>query len=171
LTSGADGSDALPQGQGDARSGAKTAPDTHLSEAPVASEAVFDGQFLKVFRDTVRLPDGGTAVREIVRHPGAVMIVPIADDGRLVVERQHRHPIGQVLIEFPAGKIDPGESTLRCAQRELLEETGFRAREWAHAGRMHNAPRIPPNSSRSGSRAASPLASSGSTRASSSKCC
>ena len=126
MTSGPDGSDALPQGQGDARSGAKAAPDSHLSEAPVASEAVFDGQFLKVFRDTVRLPDGGTAVREIVRHPGAVMVVPIADDGRLVVERQHRHPIGQVLIEFPAGKIDPGEDRRACAERELREETGYK---------------------------------------------
>jgi ADP-ribose pyrophosphatase len=68
------------------------------------------------------------------------MIVPITDDGRLVVERQHRYPLDMVLVEFPAGKLDPDETTLQCAQRELLEETGFRAREWAYGGRMHNAP-------------------------------
>ena len=114
--------------------------DPHLVELQVASTRIYDGDFLKVYRDTVRLPGGGTAPREFVRHPGAVMIVPIADDGRLVLERQHRYPLGQVLLEFPAGKIDPGESTLGCAQRELLEETGYRAREWACAGRIHNAP-------------------------------
>jgi len=114
--------------------------DSHLVEARIASTGVYDGHFLKVLRDTVRLPDGLGAEREYVRHPGAVMIVPIADDGRLILERQYRYPLGQVLLEFPAGKIDPGESTLHCAQRELLEETGYRAREWALAGRMHNAP-------------------------------
>ena len=114
--------------------------DAHLVEARVASTSVYDGHFLKVFRDTVRLPGGCTAQREFVRHPGAVMVVPLADDGRLVLERQHRYPLDRVLLEFPAGKLDPGESTLHCAQRELLEETGYRAREWAHAGRMHNAP-------------------------------
>jgi ADP-ribose pyrophosphatase len=119
---------------------ATTSDDRHLAEARIASASAYDGRFLKVFRDTVRLPDGQVAEREFVRHPGAVMIVPIADDGRLVVERQYRYPLGQVLLEFPAGKIDPGESTLHCAQRELLEETGYRAREWANAGRMHNAP-------------------------------
>jgi ADP-ribose pyrophosphatase len=114
--------------------------DPHLVETRIASTSVYDGRFLKVFRDTVRLPDGLPGEREFIRHPGAVMIVPIADDGRLVVERQHRYPIDQVLLEFPAGKIDPGEATLDCARRELLEETGYRALEWAHAGRMHNAP-------------------------------
>jgi len=134
-----DGFDKTPAGQGPAESAADAA-DPHLVEAKVASTSVYDGAFLKVFRDTVRLPGGGTATREFVRHPGAVMVVPIADDGRLVIERQHRYPLDQVLLEFPAGKLDPGETTLHCAQRELLEETGFRAREWAHAGRMHNAP-------------------------------
>ena len=114
--------------------------DEHLVERRIRSESVYEGHFLKVRRDEIRLPGGKTAWREHVVHPGAVMIVPIADDGQLVVERQHRYPIDQVLLEFPAGKLDPDETSLHCAQRELREETGFRAREWAYAGRLHNAP-------------------------------
>jgi len=114
--------------------------DAHLVERLVRSESVFDGNFLKVRRDQVRLPDGHLASREHVVHPGAVMIVAIADDGQLVVERQHRYPLDHVLLEFPAGKLDPGETTLACARRELLEETGYSARDWAYAGRLHNAP-------------------------------
>ena len=114
--------------------------DEHLVERRVRSTSVYDGKFLQVRHDEVRLPGGQSATRDYVVHPGAVMIVPITDDGRLVVERQHRYPLDRVLLEFPAGKLDPDETTLRCAQRELLEETGFRAREWAFAGRMHNAP-------------------------------
>ncbi len=72
-------------------------------------------------------------------HPGAVMVVPLLDDGRLVMERQYRYPMARVLLEFPAGKIDPGESPFACALRELAEETGYRAREWARAGVLHNA--------------------------------
>lgn len=113
--------------------------DEHLVERRLRSESVYDGDFLKVRRDTVRLPTGKTAQREYIVHPGAVMIVPIADDGRLIVERQHRYPLDRVLLEFPAGKLDPNETTQHCAQRELREETGFLAREWAYAGRMHNA--------------------------------
>jgi ADP-ribose pyrophosphatase len=113
--------------------------DGHLREDLVSSEQIFKGRLLDMRRDTVRLPDGSTATREYVVHPGAVMVVPILDDGRLVVERQYRYPLGQVLTEFPAGKIDAGESTWICAVRELSEETGYRAREWARAGLLHNA--------------------------------
>jgi ADP-ribose pyrophosphatase len=111
--------------------------DRHLVETTVSQEQLLRGQFLHVVRDHVRLPDGSPATREYVVHPGAVVVIPLLDDGRVVLERQHRHPIGQVMIEFPAGKLDAGEDRRACAQRELREETGYTAREWAHAGLMH----------------------------------
>ena len=110
-----------------------------LTEHPVASEPLFKGSFLSAYRDTVRLPDGSHATREYVQHPGAVVVVPLLDDGRVVVERQFRYPVGREMIEFPAGKLDAGEDPLRCGQRELLEETGYTARAWARAGAMHLA--------------------------------
>jgi ADP-ribose pyrophosphatase len=110
--------------------------DKHLIEHAVAREELLKGRFLHVVRDTVRLPDGGSATREFVLHPGAVAVVPMLDDGRLVMERQYRHAAGGVMIEFPAGKLDPGEGALACGQRELLEETGYVAREWAYAFTM-----------------------------------
>ena len=115
------------------------AADVHLREETIDSEQVFLGKLLDVRRDHVRLPNGATSTREYVVHPGAVMIVPMLDDGRLVVERQYRYPLSRVMLEFPAGKIDPGESRLTCAMRELAEETGYRAAEWARAGILHNA--------------------------------
>src|SRR6478736_2014649 len=111
--------------------------DRHLIEEKVAGEEILKGHFLHAFRDTVRLPDGHEATREYVIHPGAVMIIPMLDDGRLVLERQFRYPMGRVMIELPAGKLDPGEDVLACAKRELLEETGYTAREWARAGVLH----------------------------------
>jgi ADP-ribose pyrophosphatase len=111
--------------------------DEHLIERKLASQELFKGNFLHAFRDTVRLPDGKQATREYVTHPGAVMMIPLLDDGRLVLERQFRYPMGQVMIEFPAGKLDHGEDPLTCAKRELLEETGYSAGEWARAGLLH----------------------------------
>ena len=111
--------------------------DAHLREEGTASELLLQGNFLRAMRDTVRLPDGQTATREYVIHPGAVVVVPLLDDGRVVLERQYRHPLREVMIEFPAGKIDPGEDRLACAKRELLEETGYVAAEWAFAGTLN----------------------------------
>lgn len=113
--------------------------DPHLREHGLGGVVLSRGRFLEVRRDDVRLPDGNQATREYVVHPGAVAIVPMLDDGRLVLERQFRYPVGRVLLEFPAGKIDPGEDTLACARRELLEETGYHASQWARAGVVHNA--------------------------------
>lgn len=111
--------------------------DAHLVETRLASTEILKGHFLHAMRDTVGLPDGTQATREYVIHPGAVMIVAQGDDGRLVLERQYRYPVQAVMVEFPAGKLDPGEDSLACAQRELLEETGYSAREWARAGVLH----------------------------------
>jgi ADP-ribose pyrophosphatase len=111
--------------------------DRHLREDTVSSDTVYQGHFLALRRDQVKLPDGKLAAREYVVHPGAVMVVPILPDGRLVMERQYRYPVRQTMIEFPAGKLDAGEGGLACAQRELLEETGYSARKWAKAGVMH----------------------------------
>ena len=88
-------------------------------------------------RDRVRLPDGGEATREYVVHPGAVLMLPILADGRLVLERQFRYPVDRVMLEFPAGKIDPCETPLATAQRELREETGYAADTWEHLGTVH----------------------------------
>ncbi len=114
-------------------------PDRDLTEHRTGGKTLFEGSFLKAYRDNVQLPDGTHATREYVSHPGAVVVVPLLDDGRLLMERQYRYPVGLHMIEFPAGKLDAGEDPLVCAQRELLEETGYSAREWARAGVMHLA--------------------------------
>ena len=111
--------------------------DAHLVETRIASEDVFDGKLLHVKRDTVRLPDGKTATREYIAHPGAVMIIPRLPDGKLLLERQFRYPLARIFIEFPAGKIDPGEDPATTAARELLEETGYTAERWSHIGTLH----------------------------------
>ncbi len=116
---------------------APTPNDMHLAEVTVSSEPVFDGLLLHVRRDVVRLPDGKPATREYIVHPGAVLMVPVLADGRLVVERQYRYPVGRVFLEFPAGKLDPGESALVTAQRELIEEAGYRAAAWTWLGVIH----------------------------------
>jgi len=119
--------------------GPKASPDdAHLTETEVASESVFDGKLLHVRRDTVRLPDGSLATREYVVHPGAVLVIPVLPDGRLVVLRQFRYPVGAVFVEFPAGKLDPGEAGLATAQRELAEEAGYTATTWTPLGRIHS---------------------------------
>jgi ADP-ribose pyrophosphatase len=113
--------------------------DSHLRETRIDGELAYDGHFLKVTRDRVRLPDGAETEREIIRHPGAVVILPLLPDGRVLLERQFRYPNDRVFIEFPAGKIDPGEDPLACAKRELQEETGYTAAEWNFVCTIHNA--------------------------------
>jgi len=110
-----------------------------LAETFLDGEEVYSGRLLKVRRDRVRLPDGSESAREYIRHPGAVAIVPLLEDGRVVLERQFRYPVGQVFVEIPAGKLEPGEDPLVTGKRELLEETGYVAREWRRLGLIHNA--------------------------------
>ncbi len=121
------------------KAGSPAPADAALREDCIGTTQVYQGHFLDVRRDEVRLPDGRTAHREYIVHPGAVMIVPLLDDGRLVVERQFRYPMTRVMLEFPAGKLDGTEDPWHCAIRELAEETGYSAREWARAGILHNA--------------------------------
>ena len=111
--------------------------DQHLREERIAGEDIYDGIFLKMKRDTVSLPNGQKAVREYLTHPGAVAIVALLDDGRVLLERQYRYPIAKACIEIPAGKLDPHENPLLCAQRELAEETGYTAKKWSYIRRIH----------------------------------
>lgn len=113
--------------------------DRHLKEVQVTSEPAYDGHFLKVQRDTVRLPDGKETEREYIKHPGAVVVLAVFEDGSILLERQFRYPLHRVFIEFPAGKIDPGEDPLACAKRELEEETGYTASDWKFVCTIHNA--------------------------------
>ena len=109
-------------------------PLAKLTEEKISGGVAYAGSFLKVHRDAVRLPDGSRGEREYIRHPGAVLIVPLFDDGRVLLERQFRYPHGKEFIEVPAGKRDPGEDPLQTAKRELLEETGYVAAGWQHVG-------------------------------------
>jgi len=112
--------------------------DVHLTETMVESHEVFDGALLHVRRDTVRLPDGSLASREFIVHPGAALVVPVLPDGNLIAVRQFRYPVGAVFLEFPAGKIDPPESALATARRELTEEAGYVAARITPLGRIHS---------------------------------
>jgi ADP-ribose pyrophosphatase len=110
-----------------------------LEEERIGGEVVFRGRLLEVHRDRVRLPDGKEGVREWIRHPGAVAIVALFDDGQVLLERQFRYPLRRVFVEIPAGKLEADEDPLETGKRELLEETGYAAREWRKLGHIHNA--------------------------------
>lgn len=110
-----------------------------LEEKYVSGEEVYRGEILSLQCDVVRLPNGAQALREYIRHPGAVAILALFDDGRVLLERQFRYPHHRDFIELPAGKRDPGEAPLETAQRELLEETGYVAAEWQRLGEIQNA--------------------------------
>lgn len=111
--------------------------EVHLEEKKVTSKLVHDGIYLKMYQDQVSLPNGNLAIREYLEHPGAVAIVPMFDDGSILMERQYRYPLSRAILEIPAGKLDVGEDPLECAKRELKEETGFEADEWILLGRIH----------------------------------
>lgn len=111
--------------------------DSHLREERISGEDIYGGIFLKMKRDKIALPSGEEAVREYLTHPGAVAIVAILDDGRVLLERQYRYPIAKACIEIPAGKLEIGEDHLLCAKRELEEETGYTARKWSYIRRIH----------------------------------
>ena len=112
-----------------------------LAEKQTASEDIFDGIILHVKRDTVELPNGNTSIREVIRHIGAVCVIPVNENNEVIVERQYRYPLDRVILEIPAGKLDaPDEDRLSAIQRELREETGYTADEWIPLGDFHPAP-------------------------------
>ncbi len=112
-----------------------------LFEKFVSGEQVYKGRLLDVRRDEILLPDGKPSAREYIRHVGAVCVVPMTDDGRVIVERQFRYPVGDVMTEIPAGKLDgKSEDRLSAAKRELCEETGFTAGEWTFLGDYYPTP-------------------------------
>lgn len=112
----------------------------NLQEKQVNSKLIFEGKVLKLKYDTVLLPNGAEATREYIVHPGAVAIVPVANDGRIVLVKQYRYPVGKVMLEIPAGKMDKGEQPDDCAKRELAEETGCMAEELTKLTSIYTTP-------------------------------
>jgi ADP-ribose pyrophosphatase len=112
-----------------------------LAEKRTSSEDIFDGVILHVKRDMVELSNGNATVREVIRHIGAVCVIPVTENNEVIVERQYRYPLDRVILEIPAGKLDaPDEDRLSAIQRELREETGYTADEWTDLGAFHPAP-------------------------------
>ncbi len=112
----------------------------HLTETTLETRTIYEGRLVRLYRLTVRLPNGETSVREIVRHPGAVAMVPLTPDGAIILVRQFRLASGQIMLEIPAGTLQPGEDPARAAQRELQEEIGFRPGRLTPLGGEFTAP-------------------------------
>jgi ADP-ribose pyrophosphatase len=115
-------------------------PTLTLQETLVESQTLFHGRVLRLTRDTVALHTGDQATREVVHHPGGVVVLPVLSDGRVVFIRQFRYALGHVLLELPAGKLEPGEPPFEAIQRELQEETGYVAQQWQPMGHIYTAP-------------------------------
>ena len=113
-----------------------------LTEKKISGENIFDGVVLHVRKDTIELPNGNTSTREYIKHNGAVCVIPVTDTEEVVLERQFRYAIGKVLIEIPAGKLEPGEDRLEAAKRELKEETGYVAGNMHYIGEFYGSPAL-----------------------------
>lgn len=112
--------------------------DEKLTEIKIDSQKVFDGKILQVYKDGVLLPSGKNSTREYIKHLGAVCIVPITNEGNVILERQFRYPLNRVVTEIPAGKLDSSdEDPLNAAKRELEEETGYVAQDWVYLGSFY----------------------------------
>lgn len=111
-----------------------------LTETIISSEVIYDGRIVHLYKETVRLPNGENATREVIKHAGAVAIVPIDANGNVVMVRQYRLPTRRVLLEIPAGTLNPGEDPLACAVRELQEETGYKPGHLERLGGIYTAP-------------------------------
>ncbi|MDR2502236.1 MAG: NUDIX hydrolase [Oscillospiraceae bacterium] len=109
-------------------------------EEKLTSEQIYDGIIIRVTRDTARLSGGKIVPREVAHHPGGVGIVAVTDEGKISAVRQYRYAVGEELLEIPAGKLEPGEDPLKCAKRELAEETGFSAKAWRALGKFYSSP-------------------------------
>ena len=114
-----------------------------LAEKLIDSGIAYKGSFLQLHKDTVKTPDGVVTTREYLHHPGASMIIPMFEDGTVILERQYRHPLRRSFLEFPAGKLNPGESPFNCAKRELMEETGYEAQIWKKLGEVLDIIKMP----------------------------
>ncbi len=111
-----------------------------LLEKKISGKAVYEGSFLTLYKDEIELPNGKNATREYLRHPGAACVVPLTDDGYVIMVKQYRYPLGKVMLEIPAGKLDKGEDHRLCAERELKEETGAIAKQLFYLGGLAVTP-------------------------------
>ena len=109
-------------------------------EKTLKTTEIFHGRILNLRVDEVQLQNGHTSTREIVEHPGAVAILPLLENGDVLLVKQYRKPIEEFLLEVPAGKLEPNEEPLECAKRELEEETGYRAKKWKYLGYIYTTP-------------------------------